>query len=94
MSALVTYRSISDRPQRIGEIAIYTVYGIGNEVLYVGQTNDIRRRLREHRRLASWWQYVAEVVYVLADTRAAALRHERWCIGVAAPIFNVRGRSA
>lgn len=72
---------------------LYWFYDAWGELLYVGQSNDITRRLREHERDAPWWpRFVAggtwrpsaEVYYSLGDVLAA----ERVAIVRDRPLYN------
>lgn len=90
MSRLVTYRPFhGERVQEQGEVVVYFVYSAEFELLYVGQTNDVRRRLREHRRLSQWWPLADEVLYAVVGERGAALDAEADMIGDLAPLYNV-----
>lgn len=80
-----------------GELALvvnYFVYGTRGVLLYIGQTNNLRRRLREHRRLAPWWPDALQVLYVGATSREVAVRSERNLIAELNPLHNIVGRSA
>jgi hypothetical protein len=39
---------------------LYRCYDARMELLYVGETNNWERRMREHRRRSPWWQYAVE----------------------------------
>lgn len=76
--------------QDLGDIAVYAAADRHGETLYVGQTNDLRRRLGEHRRRSLWWKRAArvEVVGSYAD-RAEALDCERFVIKACHPKYNL-----
>jgi len=73
-----------------GDIAVYAAADQHGETLYVGQTNDLRRRLGEHRRRSLWWKRAArvEVVGAYAD-RADALDCEHFVIKACHPKYNL-----
>lgn len=76
--------------QELGDIAVYAVADRQGETLYIGQTNDLRRRLGEHKRRAPWWKRAVrvDVVGAYAD-RAEALDCERYVIEACHPKYNV-----
>lgn len=49
-----------------GSMNVYVVYDGAHGLLYIGQTVDVRRRLRQHRRADPWWWEEAAEVWVIA----------------------------
>lgn len=70
---------------------VYALRDADRNVLYVGQTGDLTRRLRAHRARSSWFPAVAsfEVVSTAPDRRTA-LYEERRLIGALSPRHNVQ----
>lgn len=47
---------------------VYMVYGPKGDLLYVGQSGNIRGRLRTHAREKSWWRKPSKIrAHLLAD---------------------------
>lgn len=68
---------------------VYLVYG-GDELLYVGYTGDVTRRLREHAGHA-WWPEDPVVHLMGPYTYEQAIESERWAIKRFDPKYNRTG---
>jgi predicted GIY-YIG superfamily endonuclease len=70
---------------------LYRLYSAPGELLYIGITNDIRRRFANHARSKSWWVYVdpsrtrVEWLPCRADAESAELQ----AIRAENPLHNV-----
>lgn len=88
---VITYAP-DERPAR-GPMNVYFVYDAAWELLYIGQTLNVRRRLRQHRNKNSWWWNTAAHALVIAgNTRDEAAVLEQSAIGAAAPPGNSHHR--
>src|SRR3954471_12050237 len=69
---------------------VYTVLDADRKCLYVGQTSDVTRRMKEHRAI-SWWarQPGVTVLTIEFATRAEALEAEFWRIQKFRPLHNI-----
>jgi excinuclease UvrABC nuclease subunit len=63
-------------------------------VLYVGCTNDLRRRTRDHRRISPWRGQIAAVEVDSHREDGDALRREMELIRLHEPPHNVRSNPA
>lgn len=78
-----------DRPPR-GNANVYFVWTSLGDLLYVGQSRDVRRRLLQHRAASPWWCYAATCTVVRDASLDEADLIERNCIESLAPLFNVQ----
>lgn len=74
--------------------ALYRFFDADGALLYVGITDCLGRRFRQHARRVSWWRAIARRTVILYATRAAALSAEDWAILSERPVHNVKGNSA
>lgn len=84
----------STTPATAGRASIvYHLYAPGR-LVYVGVTDDLDRRLAEHRRSSWWWPCINPLLtYVEAHpTREAAEEAERVAIQTLHPAANVTDR--
>ncbi|HAW53702.1 MAG TPA: hypothetical protein DCX29_01735 [Hyphomonas sp.] len=70
-------------------VAIYRHYDRDQKLLYVGITDDMTRRSREHSKAAEWWSLVDDTRVQYVQTRAHALDLERVAIIHEKPAHNV-----
>lgn len=69
---------------------VYRVFDASGTPLYVGCSNDVRRRLGEHRRQSCWWPFAAQfVVDSEPQPDAIAWTAERREIRRLKPVFNL-----
>jgi predicted GIY-YIG superfamily endonuclease len=80
-----------DRGWRPVRTALYRFYGADGELLYVGITNRLQKRWREHSRhyAATWWPKVRSNTVHWYPNRTEAGRAEREAIRTEKPLYNV-----
>lgn len=71
---------------------MYRLFGPASDLLYVGITNDIRRRFQAHAQEKPWWPDVIRDEIVWYPTRRQALREEARAIVEENPRYNKAGR--
>lgn len=69
---------------------IYRCYDAGGQLLYIGLSQDIVTRLKQHRSATPWFDRVAKTVVKLAPDRRAAFRMETDAIKAEQPLYNIR----
>lgn len=76
--------------ERVTHHALYRFYTPDRQLAYVGETNDPRRRLEEHRKGSPWFKQVdpqlTKVVWF--ETKAEALAAEREAVERELPLWN------
>lgn len=70
--------------------ALYRMFDNEGQLLYVGITMALHRRLVTHRRVRSWWRYVAIMEVEYLPSREAALEAERIAIIHEKPAHNMQ----
>lgn len=76
-------------------IGVYVLADADDKPLYVGASNDIARRIKQHRdRKPHWWRSVADVWTYPTDTRSEAHDNEQRLIQELRPPFNRMLRSS
>lgn len=68
--------------------ALYRHYDADNACLYVGVTNNPKRRLAEHKSRSVWAEQIDRVEVKWMRTREEALSEERAAIIIDRPLFN------
>lgn len=68
--------------------ALYRFYGSGGTLLYIGITNSIPTRLKQHHRDKEWWLGVSEIRVEHYPTREAVEEAERRAIIAEKPLYN------
>lgn len=78
-------------PKPPGRTALYRLYDASDQLLYVGITNNLERRWREHRRdrRDTWWPDVTHKVIEWLPSRRAAQAVERQVVQAEKPVYNV-----
>lgn len=77
-------------PQDASGPCVYMAHGFGDELLYVGVTNDLITRLQRHRQnWAAWLTYTKHIRWETYPTRAAAEAAEKRYIRSLGPKYNV-----
>jgi excinuclease UvrABC nuclease subunit len=71
-------------------IVVYRLLDHAGDLLYVGQTGDLLRRLRAHRREKEWWSEVRDVQTTPAESKDAAVEAERVAIQTEGPRYNLQ----
>jgi predicted GIY-YIG superfamily endonuclease len=67
---------------------VYYFFDVQGNLLYVGITNDTRRRWEQHAEDKSWWHLVARKERVLYSSREEAERVEEHQIRTQRPMYN------
>lgn len=67
---------------------VYRHYGQCGTLLYVGLSNDVGRRLEQHKKTSPWANKVARTTVTRFETREDAQRAERAAIETEQPIHN------
>jgi len=73
--------------------AVYRFFTAEGVLLYVGIAGNPPARWEHHRREAAWWADAATVIVDIYDLERTALQVERYWIGAAHPIHNVRSKT-
>lgn len=63
----------------------------GEFCAYIGITNDLGRRLKQHRREKEWFGCIDRVESVLMESWEAAATEERFLIVSWNPVYNLAG---
>lgn len=74
--------------ERLNGYEVYRLYSDADLLLYVGQTNNLSERLRQHSYESPWWQYVAWACLESAVDITEALAIERQAIAEELPVHN------
>lgn len=73
----------------MNEYFIYCFYNCNNECLYVGQTNDLRKRFIQHKKDKTWWNEVKEIRVAETSKRLVDI-YERYYINKFKAKYNVK----
>lgn len=68
---------------------VYRCFSALGVLLYIGRTQDISGRLRDHRRVQPWWPEVAHIDLAFYDDDREADREERRAILAENPRHNI-----
>ncbi len=74
--------------------ALYRFFGAGGTLLYIGITNSIPTRLKQHNREKEWWLGVNEIKVEHFPSREAVLEAERRAIIAERPLYNDKHNDA
>lgn len=76
-----------------GKTALYQFFDETEQLLYIGITNNPRKRWADHRRYAAttWWPKAARADVDWYDTRRSAATAELRVIRTRAPLYNAGG---
>ncbi|WP_432705659.1 GIY-YIG nuclease family protein [Actinoallomurus iriomotensis] len=80
--------NFGDEPHTLDE------YRHGRRSLYVGITNDLRRRRSEHRSSKHWFEEATKITMKRYPNRPAALDAERRTIKRKRPLYNIQHNTA
>lgn len=69
---------------------LYRFYDLDDQLLYIGISDDLGRRLDQHARGKTWWRDVAVVRVEHHPDRAAVRAAERLAIQTEHPLHNVQ----
>lgn len=70
---------------------VYRAYDADDQLLYVGATGNLKRRMQQHRKSAPWFGGAVRWSYGEYPTREAALAAEAEAIGAEHPEWNSTG---
>lgn len=70
------------------QAGVYRCYGADGELLYIGATSDLARRLRDRPR-DHWWPDVARITEEWHPTAPSAFAAERLAITAEQPRYNI-----
>jgi predicted GIY-YIG superfamily endonuclease len=76
-------------PEPTERAALYRLYDMEGRLLYVGVTNELRRRWQQHSTSQKWWHLVARRVVEWHESRAAAELAETAAIEAEMPLYNI-----
>jgi hypothetical protein len=68
--------------------ALYRFFGAGGTLLYIGITNSIPTRLKQHNGDKEWWLGVSSITVEHYPSREAVLEAERRAIIAERPLYN------
>ena len=68
---------------------LYRLYGEDRDLLYVGISGSVLRRIKEHRQVASWWDQVVLIETEEFKNQIAARGAEMRAIRAENPRYNV-----
>lgn len=85
----VTPGRVPDEPRRAGHTALYRFFGSDGDLLYVGITKRLEKRLQEHAVSSSWWSKATAHSIEWYASRTAAGRAERTAIRDEKPTHNI-----
>lgn len=71
-------------------MGVYRFFDDGGRCLYVGASNNLGRRLREHTRGTPYWPAVRRIGVTVYGCRRAMLDAERRAIIAVRPVHNVQ----
>lgn len=71
--------------------ALYRLHATDDRLLYIGITDNLRRRFREHAADKSWWPEVSRRTVAWYASRAAAESAEDAAIKAERPAHNITG---
>lgn len=74
-----------------GQVALYRFYDATESLLYVGISNDPRRRWKEHARDKAWYPQVRHQALTWYENEPLARRAEDAAIRQERPHFNIAG---
>lgn len=68
---------------------LYHVYDAAGALIYVGMTDDVDRRMRDHELTKTWWVEVASTWVLTYPSRAACAAAEALAIHLLRPRYNI-----
>lgn len=78
----------SPTPKPEPKVALYRHFDADEVLLYVGITNDLPARTRNHTKSSHWAEFAVRSEAEWFDTREAAAQAERQAIATEGPLFN------
>lgn len=67
---------------------IYFLLNNDKQVIYIGQTNDMRKRMISHKSNKDWWNEVSSVKYSGVSSRFKLDLYEKYYVSKLMPIYN------
>jgi predicted GIY-YIG superfamily endonuclease len=86
---VTTLNQLTDRFWR-GRVTVYRCYDAETRLLYVGRSEDLPTRIKDHRRSSAWWPQVVRTVIKVFGNRLTASSAELAAIRNERPLHNVR----
>lgn len=80
--------SFEPRPQPPKHF-LYRIYGADSELLYIGESNNVERRMREHSKLRPWWPERRRIDIEPFASEQEAVDAERIAIRAEYPKYNI-----
>lgn len=81
--------SLPMRPPGRVQVALYRWFDAGDQLLYVGVTDHLPGRSKEHAESQPWWEQTARQDVEFYGSRREALAAEKLAIQTEAPVHNV-----
>ncbi len=69
---------------------LYKAFSLNEDLLYVGITNNPRKRFEAHRRDSVWWSAHSRMDLIEIGTKEQAIKTEREIIQQERPLFNIQ----
>lgn len=76
------------------ETYLYRLWSSSGDLLYIGVTVDLARRMTQHRKVQPWWDDVAMCGIQVLPTRSAAFAAEATAVATESPRHNVKLKRA
>lgn len=73
---------------------VYKAYNTDGQLLYVGVSVNVFKRLKEHKQYAAWIPDTERIYVVQYLNRSAALAEEARCIREDGPVYNITKENA
>lgn len=89
---VVTALQETDVPLGTAAQAVYRCFGAGGQLLYIGTTGHLGRRLAAHAEKI-WFLEVRGMTFEWYPDEASALKAERTAIHIEQPKYNIAGRT-
>lgn len=76
----------------IDGLVLYRCYGLDGTLMYIGQTENLRRRIKEHRCKSPWWSAVEHITVQFYRSHTVLRQDELRAITIEEPHFNKHGK--
>jgi hypothetical protein len=76
----------------IDGLVLYRCYGLDGTLMYIGQTNNLKRRIAHHRSQSPWWFAVENIAIEQHRNRRTLRQNELRAITKEWPFFNQHGK--
>jgi len=81
--------NINEQNDNIQDNLVYKFYNINNELLYVGITNNMKIRLKQHKQDKEWFDEIKRIYITEKMTRNEAHIYEIFYIANENPLYNI-----